>query len=501
MQFPTHYTGTRLVRSVVPALAVTATMILAGCGEDTPVPTDPLGDAADLTPPTVTSVRPAAGATAVDVGSSIEVSFSEPIDPATVTLSALRVDGVPGIVQASGDGLRLEPSADLEYATTYSATVGASVTDLAGNVIAAPHSWTFTTEPAPAPPFSLSITPGQLWVYDVAWSRTVVGSSIGVDEEVFEGWALLSAQEQIQWQGREAWRIVQYDVETQPGQNAFDRSVLHLHQDSGGFLQWVGTATNGSWERLLSTQVSSFSDNHMLLAGHPRGPTTEMGVGQVSVPAGSFTTLRARVEHTVTGPYVPEDIFETRVEDWADGVGVVRASWNFSFDDNDPSGWDVFESGTMELMAAGTGPTVVDAEAEPNDAPVAKDTRPLGLARIVEGEVHISDPGSLVTDPNVHANALGDARIQDWYRLEIPAGGATIRIDLDFDRFTNGAFNDLDLYMMAPSTAGIAYVASSTAAPGEKEWLAGFLPGGTYYVGVQAWSTPTIPVGYGLMVR
>ena len=348
---------------------------------------------------------------------------------------------------------------------------------------------------------SLSITPGRLWSYDLAWSRTVVGASIGVDEETFQGWAVLSAREEEPWQGRSAWRLVRYDIESDPGASPFTRRVVYLDESSDGIDMWVDDAVGGRWRRLLSTQAASFSDNHFLLAGDPRGPTTEVGTGQVTVPAGSFTTLRARVEYTVAGQYEPEDIFETREEHWADGIGVVRASWDFSFDDNDPAAWDVFEEGVVQLLAQGSEPASVDGESEPNDAPSTGGSQPFANPRIIEGDIHIGDEGTVISDPNVFPNALGEARIQDWYRIVVPPGGMQIRIDLDFDRFANGAFNDLDLYVLAQNGAGLDYVARSTAEQGKPEQLTGSLPGGTYYIGVQAWNTPTAPVGYAILVR
>ncbi|MEV8096110.1 Ig-like domain-containing protein [Kitasatospora sp. NPDC085879] len=110
----------------------------------------------DTTAPTVTGTTPAAGATGVAVGTPVKFSFSEPLDPATVTASALTlktttggtpVAGTVSYDAATGTAV-LTPGADLALTTGYTATVQ-GVKDLAGNTLAAPVSVSFTTAGAP----------------------------------------------------------------------------------------------------------------------------------------------------------------------------------------------------------------------------------------------------------------------------------------------------------------------------------------------------------------
>ena len=107
----------------------------------------------DLTPPNVVSTVPAAGAIGVAVGGALTATFSEAMDPATLTaasftLRAGAVD-VAGSVAASGTTATFTPAAPLAHATVYTATLTTAAKDLAGNALAAPATWTFTTVDAP----------------------------------------------------------------------------------------------------------------------------------------------------------------------------------------------------------------------------------------------------------------------------------------------------------------------------------------------------------------
>jgi hypothetical protein len=118
------------------------------------------GAGGDVTPPTVTGRTPAPGATGVAVGISPTATFSEAIDPATLTSSTFTlVQGtttpVPATVSYASQVATLDPNANLAQNTTYTATVeggAGGVKDLAGNPLAADASWSFTTATAPNQP-------------------------------------------------------------------------------------------------------------------------------------------------------------------------------------------------------------------------------------------------------------------------------------------------------------------------------------------------------------
>ena len=114
---------------------------------------------ADVTPPTVTAVAPAADAVDVATDTAVSATFSEGLDPVTVHATTFELrDAANNVVAAavSYDGVSqtasLTPANLLAYGASYTATVkgGAEgVKDLAGNALANDQVWTFTTKACP----------------------------------------------------------------------------------------------------------------------------------------------------------------------------------------------------------------------------------------------------------------------------------------------------------------------------------------------------------------
>jgi len=103
----------------------------------------------DITPPTITSTSPTSGATNISIGQTVVINFSEALDGATVTTGNFYIDGVTSSVNMVGNAVYINPVADLSYSTVHTVHVTTGVTDVAGNTLAAPLSYTFTTEAAP----------------------------------------------------------------------------------------------------------------------------------------------------------------------------------------------------------------------------------------------------------------------------------------------------------------------------------------------------------------
>jgi hypothetical protein len=128
--------------------------------------------APDTTPPTVTSTTPAGGAGGVSIDANITATFNENMDPATIGSSTFELrNSVNALVPAAVtyDGATrtatLNPTDSLALSATYTATVrgGAAdprAKDLAGNALAANHTWSFTTSATPPPPDSC---PCSIW--------------------------------------------------------------------------------------------------------------------------------------------------------------------------------------------------------------------------------------------------------------------------------------------------------------------------------------------------
>jgi chitodextrinase len=112
----------------------------------------------DTTPPSVTGTTPTDGATGVDVGGSLAVTFSEPMKASTIDAAAFELkDSSDNVIplsvtyDASTNRATLSLQAALGFNTTYTAVVKAGgAKDLAGNAVAGAPSWSFTT-PVTAP--------------------------------------------------------------------------------------------------------------------------------------------------------------------------------------------------------------------------------------------------------------------------------------------------------------------------------------------------------------
>ena len=123
----------------------------------------------DTTAPTVAATTPAAGQAAVSISTAVTATFSESLDPESVseetfTLHTPLGPAVPATVTYNDatQTATLVPAAPLEYATTYTAflqgtVVEPRITDAAGNPLDTDHSWSFTTADPPPPPATLSI--------------------------------------------------------------------------------------------------------------------------------------------------------------------------------------------------------------------------------------------------------------------------------------------------------------------------------------------------------
>ena len=114
------------------------------------------GANADTTPPTVTLVFPEDFATDVPLDTAVNATFSEDMDPLSITSSSFILEEmvpVSGLVSYDLPSRIATFQADdpLEPDTTYTATVTTSAEDLAGNALVMDEIWTFTTGDGLAP--------------------------------------------------------------------------------------------------------------------------------------------------------------------------------------------------------------------------------------------------------------------------------------------------------------------------------------------------------------
>ena len=102
-----------------------------------------------VTPPAVVSTLPLANATGVGLNTRIDATFSEAIDPLTVTAATFTLSQggtvLPGSLVDSGKVVAFTPAVPLSPNTLFSAKLSTGVKDLQGHALAAPVAWTFTT--------------------------------------------------------------------------------------------------------------------------------------------------------------------------------------------------------------------------------------------------------------------------------------------------------------------------------------------------------------------
>jgi hypothetical protein len=117
--------------------------LVAACGFS---PHAPDGD--DSTTPTVLSNNPVDGATGVALDRKISATFSEPMDPATLTAGTftLTAGAVPvaGTVAYTDSTAVFSPTAELASQGSYTATITTGATSAFGVALARENTWSFT---------------------------------------------------------------------------------------------------------------------------------------------------------------------------------------------------------------------------------------------------------------------------------------------------------------------------------------------------------------------
>ena len=164
----TIFTSRIVRRSLFAALLLASSG--TGCG-GVESEMDPDVDPGDTTAPVLVDSIPAANATGVPANQKITLTFSEPMDPATVedaySSSLLPLDKVSFQWSPDQKVLTISPDAPLEYAAgtgfdpsevtplTYAITIGAGAADLAGNPLGAALELSFATRRRMTTPFPI----------------------------------------------------------------------------------------------------------------------------------------------------------------------------------------------------------------------------------------------------------------------------------------------------------------------------------------------------------
>jgi Big-like domain-containing protein/calcineurin-like phosphoesterase family protein/fibronectin type III domain protein len=267
----------------------------------------------DTTAPTVTNTAPADAATDVAIATNVDATFSEAMNPASLTTSNFTLipqgDTVPIAAMVSYDSLTnkatLHPTAALAYSATYVATVkggAGGATDLAGNPLAVDTVWLFTT-------FAPDLTAPSVTFNGLADGATVSGSvTLSVD--------------------------------------ATDNVAV----DHVDFL------VNGTVVGTASSVPYSINWNTIPLANG----TAAITAHAVDTSANSAdTTINVTIDNDVTPPSAPTNLTAHAVSS-----GQVDLGWTAATDNVGVTGYDIYRDGA-QLTTVGTVTSYSDTTTDP----------------------------------------------------------------------------------------------------------------------------------------
>jgi hypothetical protein len=137
---------------------------------------------ADTTAPTVAVAMPPSGSASNAAAAPLTVSFSEPLNCASVNAGTLAVfeesAPVAGTTTCSGNTLTFHPTLGVPTNTILTATVNTSVTDLSSNALASPFTWSFGVNPW-TPAGTATLDSGSGLAIDTAGNLYVAGDIDG----------------------------------------------------------------------------------------------------------------------------------------------------------------------------------------------------------------------------------------------------------------------------------------------------------------------------------
>ncbi len=149
----------------------------------------------DITPPSVQSVSPSSGSYCASPSGAVTAIFSEELDPATVdgttfTLTAPGNQAMAGTVSylSLTRTATFTPAAALPLSTAFNARLTTGIKDLAGNLLAAPYEWSFTTASSQSgswTPTSVTNVPFARYGHAAVWtgSEMIVSGGLAWDTD------------------------------------------------------------------------------------------------------------------------------------------------------------------------------------------------------------------------------------------------------------------------------------------------------------------------------
>ncbi|MGW5686029.1 LamG-like jellyroll fold domain-containing protein [Nonomuraea sp. NPDC003754] len=206
----------------------------------------------DGTPPAVSSVSPVAAATDVPVTTPVTVTFSEVVTDAQFTMKDSGGAAIAGssVMDTTDRVLTFTPEQPFAEASTYTAEV-ASAKDLAGNSLAVPYSWSFTT--GAKPPSGLVAAYG-------------MDEGVGTSVSDSSGHNNTGTATATSWQNGKYGKALLFNG-TSSWVTAQDAASLRL--ESGMTLSaWVNPASVANWSPVVGKELSEGGVSYTLYAAN-----------------------------------------------------------------------------------------------------------------------------------------------------------------------------------------------------------------------------------------
>ncbi len=145
----------------------------------------------DTVAPTVAPVTPVDLATGVATNTAVKAVFNEGMNPLTITGTTFTLSSAGGAVAGTvslgplNKNVTFKPNANLAVGTPYTATITTGATDLAGNALATPAVWTFTTAATVAPTAAIDlITAAPFGTFGGTAGMTNMGTGTQVNGDI-----------------------------------------------------------------------------------------------------------------------------------------------------------------------------------------------------------------------------------------------------------------------------------------------------------------------------
>lgn len=255
----------------------------------------------------------------------------------------------------------------------------------------------------------------------------------------------------------------------------------------GSTLVVIFDAVNGYWP---GSGVFFNFDPQTLMTATPKSISNNYINGSVLSVAESYEKNRCENYSSIGLGTIcagNKDVNYVREEYYRPGIGLVGGYYHsYTYYDSQSFPGSYTTDRHIGLVASSfTGDTTSDdLEIEPNDSEAQ--AQALSLDRPMVGYIKEEDPGKY--DVQVEANSDNPNQIvADWYTFTL-SSDQNVSISLNFD---DGRPADLDLYLF--DRDGIRYKASlndNVNLNSYQENISNLdLQAGTYYIGIQAWST------------